>query len=134
MALLTNTTVIVAEDERAVRMLVRVVLEGAGARVVEAADGAAALRLVELHPDAAVLCTDFGMPIMDGEELARASRALRPDLGVVACSALDLAVASPHLHATADRVVRKPFVPSDLVRAVHAAACHRATRTPAAAS
>src|SRR5688572_29106406 len=52
---LHDITVLVAEDERPVRMLVRVVLESAGARVLEAEQGAIALRLLDLHPEVDVL-------------------------------------------------------------------------------
>jgi CheY-like chemotaxis protein len=127
---LSNMTVLVAEDERPVRMLLRVVLEAAGARVIEAEHGGVALRLLELHPDVDVLCTDVNMPNVNGEELVAAARIARPDLPVVACSAMDLDASYPVLATHVDAVVRKPFVPSDLVRAID---CSIARHAPAAA-
>lgn len=115
---LPSLTILVAEDERPVRMLVRVVLEAAGARVLEAENGAAALRLLDLHPEVGAICTDVNMPVMDGAALVAAVRSRRPELPIVACSALRLDETHPQLAASVDAVVRKPFVPSDLVRAV----------------
>jgi CheY-like chemotaxis protein len=122
---LHDITVLVAEDERPVRMLLRVVLESAGARVLEAEHGECALRLHELHPDIDVLCTDANMPIMDGDELVTTLRSRRPSLPVVACSAMDLDTSHPNLAIQADAVVQKPFVPSDLVRAICVALARR---------
>lgn len=115
---LHDITVLVAEDERPVRMLVRVVLESAGARVLEAEHGGVALRLLDLHPDIDVLCTDINMPHMDGIELATRVRDDRPDLPIVSCSAMDIMSSFPTLAALVDASIQKPFVPSDLVRAI----------------
>lgn len=118
---LSDITVVVAEDERPVRMLLRVVLEAAGARVIEAEHGGVALRLLELHPHAEVLCTDINMPHVDGVALAAEARSLRPDLTIVACSAMDVEQSFPQLAGRIDAVVQKPFVPSELVRAIERA-------------
>jgi CheY-like chemotaxis protein len=125
---LANITILVAEDERPVRMLLRVVLEAAGARVLEAEHGGVALRLLELHPDVDVLCTDVNMPHMDGEALVTSARGVRPSLPVVACSAMDLDSSYPRLAMAVDSVIQKPFVPSELVRAIDAAMARRAER------
>jgi two-component system cell cycle sensor histidine kinase/response regulator CckA len=129
---LQSITVLVAEDERPVRMLLRVVLEAAGARVLEAEQGEVALRLLALHPEISVLCTDVNMPIMDGATLVARARATRPDLPVVACSAMDLDASYPDLGRRVDAVVRKPFVPSDLVRAIDTAMSRRPAQAAAA--
>lgn len=118
MQMLDDITVLIAEDERSVRMLVRIVLEAAGARVVDAEHGHRALQLLELHPDVDVLVTDLNMPEMDGAALIEASRKLRPQLPVVTCSAMDLDDEYPTVRESSDAVVQKPFVPADLVRAV----------------
>jgi CheY-like chemotaxis protein len=115
---LHDITILVAEDERPVRMLVRVVLESAGARVIEAENGAVALRLLDLHPEVDVLCTDVNMPLLDGAGLTLEARDRRPQLPVVACTAMDLDASYPELARTVDGVVQKPFVPSELVRAI----------------
>ena len=118
MQVLHDITILVAEDERPVRMLLRVVLEAAGARVIEAEHGGVALRLLDLHPDVDLLLTDVNMPTLDGEALVAAARTTRPELPVVACTAMDLDESYPLLGRAADAVVTKPFIPSDLVRAI----------------
>lgn len=118
MKMLTDTTILVAEDERPVRMLLRVVLEAAGARVIEAENGEVAMRLLDLHPDVDLLCTDVNMPVLDGAELVRIARIRRPDLPVVTCSAIDLHSTYPDLLHRTDAVVRKPFVPSELIQTI----------------
>ena len=131
---LAEITVLVAEDERPLRMLMRVVLEAAGARVIEAEHGAVALRMLQLHPEIDVLCTDVNMPILDGAALCTLIRADRPRLPVVACSALDVTESHPQLAAHASAIVQKPFVPSELVRAIRVAALAGQTAMHAAAS
>lgn len=118
---LNDITLLIAEDERPVRMLLRVVLEAAGARVIAAEDGLRALRLLALHPEVDVVCTDLNMPNMSGDELARAIRAQSPGLPIVVCSASDLTSSAPGLTGIVDGVVRKPFVPGDLVQAIRTA-------------
>jgi CheY-like chemotaxis protein len=115
---LDNTCVLVAEDERSVRMLLRVVFEAAGAQVLEAEDGQQALRLYDLHPDIDALCTDVNMPNLDGPGLVAALRAREPNLPIVACTALDLRGHASPLRALVDGHVQKPFSPADVVRAI----------------
>ena len=67
--------VLVVDDDAAIRRVVRTVLEADGFEVVEAADGQAALMLLDSimgrGPDAVVL--DVMMPGIDGIEVCRAS-------------------------------------------------------------
>jgi CheY-like chemotaxis protein len=66
--------VLVVDDEPDLRFVLRRLFERAGHEVVEAGDGAAALRSVEeSRPDLVV--TDIMMPVMDGAELIRRLRA-----------------------------------------------------------
>ena len=67
-------TLLIADDDEATRLLVRTVLEHAGHRVVEAADGAEALAAIALkRPDLVLL--DLSMPAIGGPELMRTLRA-----------------------------------------------------------
>jgi two-component system cell cycle sensor histidine kinase/response regulator CckA len=77
-------TVLLAEDEEAVRMLAFEFLTAAGYRVYVAADGERALQIAEsLKEPIHMLVTDVVMPKMRGPELAKRLRATRPDLKVV---------------------------------------------------
>jgi PAS domain S-box-containing protein len=78
-------SVLVVDDEATVRMLVVEVLHEAGHRVMEAADGASAMQIVQqrgLHLD--LLITDVGLPGgMNGRQVADAARAARPAMKVL---------------------------------------------------
>ena len=84
-------TVLVVDDEEDIRQLVRVVLEGAGLRVVdEAADGAEALLTFErLHPPPVptVIVLDNRMPGMSGLEVAERLLQQMPNQRIVLFSA-----------------------------------------------
>ena len=77
-------TILVAEDEDAVRRLVKRMLEKAGYRVLEARTGNDALALVEQQrEDIDLIITDVVMPGMSGPALAERARELRPGLRVL---------------------------------------------------
>jgi signal transduction histidine kinase/CheY-like chemotaxis protein len=77
-------TILVVEDEDAVRYLACRVLRGNGYRVLEAADPAAALRIVQAEAQPIdLLVTDIVMPGMSGPVLAERLVAARPDLKVL---------------------------------------------------
>jgi CheY-like chemotaxis protein len=75
-------TILVADDDPAVRELVSTLLQYRGYRVLRAADGAAGLEYLR-HRPVDMLITDLDMPILDGRELAGRARATRPDLPVL---------------------------------------------------
>jgi PAS domain S-box-containing protein len=77
-------TVLLAEDDDAVRRIASAALQRAGHRVIEAPDGAAALRAAEVVGERIdVLVTDVVMPGSSGPALAAALRARRPALPVL---------------------------------------------------
>ena len=76
-------TVLVVEDEAAVRGLMVEVLEGMGLHALQAEDGLQGLRLVEQAGRIDLLVTDVGLPGLNGRQLAEMARARRPDLPVL---------------------------------------------------
>ncbi len=70
-------TILIADDSRTVRDMVRATLEADHHTVVEAADGREALTAAETQP-ADLVITDVNMPVMDGLALVRALRASPP--------------------------------------------------------
>jgi CheY-like chemotaxis protein len=75
-------TILVVDDEAAVRALIGRALGELGYRVREAAGGREALRLIaEERPELVIL--DYVMPGMDGAETAREILTLEPDLPIV---------------------------------------------------
>ena len=77
-------TVLLAEDDRAVRRLVVSELTRRGFTVIEAEDGAAALETFRREKDRVdVLVTDVVMPRMNGADLAKAADSIRPGLKIL---------------------------------------------------
>jgi two-component system chemotaxis response regulator CheY len=72
-----SARILVVEDSRSIRRLIRAALEADGYEVMERGDGEAGLAaLQEAPPD--LVITDVYMPGMDGLSLVRSIRALRP--------------------------------------------------------
>jgi PAS domain S-box-containing protein len=107
---LHGETVLVVEDEDAVRALVVDVLEELGYRAIEAADGAAGLRIAQSDARIDLLVTDVGLPGMNGRDLATKVREVRPDLGVLFITgyAENAAIAGGFLDPGM-RMITKPF-------------------------
>jgi signal transduction histidine kinase/CheY-like chemotaxis protein len=78
-----GTWVLVVEDEAAVREFASNALRDLGYCTREAADGSAALELLQAHPEIELLLTDVVMPGMSGRQLGEQALALRPDLKVL---------------------------------------------------
>lgn len=115
--------ILVVEDERPVRMLLRVVLESAGATVVEAENGQQALRLLEVEGLFDLLVSDMNMPELDGAGLVTAIRGRWGNsMPVLMCSAMDVIAQSPELGQLVQGVISKPFSPPALVSAAASAA------------
>ncbi len=111
----TSGTVLLAEDEEAVRTLNGRVLEARGYRVLSAANAAEALALAERHgrpPD--ILVTDVVMPGASGRELARRMRERHPGLKVLFVSGY----ADETPPDASSSFLQKPFTPEGLVQRV----------------
>jgi CheY-like chemotaxis protein len=111
----TRETILLVEDEPAVRQLFAVALTRAGYRVYEARNGQEALKVFDQYGDAIdLLLTDMRMPFVGGAELARRLRARRPDLKLICISgypgSLEPDVATDFL--------AKPFSRDEMLRKV----------------
>ena len=111
---LATETLLLVEDEPAVRRLTRRMLEGRGYRVIEASAGAEALATARGHSGPIhVLLTDVIMPGMGGRELAARLANERPETRVVYMSGYpDDAVLRQDLGRVA--FVQKPFTSDSL--------------------
>jgi two-component system NtrC family sensor kinase len=102
-------TILVVDDERDMRLLLRYQLEQEGYHVVEASDGKVALRVLrESQPG--VIITDVRMPFMSGLELLREVKQLLPVTEViVATGYAEVETAIECMRAGAFDLIRKPF-------------------------
>ncbi|MBI4545823.1 MAG: PAS domain S-box protein [Gemmatimonadetes bacterium] len=116
-------TVLLVEDEDAVRSLARRVLERRGYTILEARTGAQALDLARQYNGAIhLLLTDIMLPQMSGHELAGQVAEVRPGLKTLYMSGYGTvdATALPVIEAGRD-FVEKPFTPATLARKVREA-------------
>lgn len=112
--------VLVAEDDANIRAGLQELLEREGYDVLAAADGGEALdALTNGHPDFALL--DIMMPKVDGYEVCRRIRAVRPELPVIFISAkneeIDRVVG---LELGADDFISKPFGTREVIARIRA--------------
>jgi CheY-like chemotaxis protein len=114
------TTVLVVDDDAAIRQAVRRMLSAEGYQVIEAANGREAIAEVERIGDQiGILVTDVMMPEMSGRELARAARERLPDVGVLLTSGYDDARGTgPDIAEQGFAFLAKPFRAVSLLDAV----------------
>jgi PAS domain S-box-containing protein len=104
-------TVLVIDDEEPIRMLIADVLEEAGYRILQAADGVAGLKILQSEARIDLLITDVGLPGgFNGRQVADAARQTRPDLKVLFVTgyAENAVVGNGHLDPGM-QVITKPF-------------------------
>jgi signal transduction histidine kinase/ActR/RegA family two-component response regulator len=115
-------TVLLAEDEESLRLLMREFLETLGYTVLEAGGGSEAIRLAEQHDGPiALLMTDVVMPGMSGRALAEEVAAKRPDIKVLYVSGYTDSAIVQHGVLEADMMfLQKPFTLEALARRLEA--------------
>jgi two-component system, cell cycle sensor histidine kinase and response regulator CckA len=107
-------TVLLVEDEEAVRQLVRRILEARGYKVLLARHGGEALELIhETDVTIDLLLTDAVMPVLSGPELLRRAIALRPTMKLAIMSGY-----TDRPAVTGVPFIGKPFTPAELDRRV----------------
>ncbi|MBI3392152.1 MAG: response regulator [Nitrospirae bacterium] len=117
---MVQARILIVDDSPAMRRSVAETVERFGAATVEAGDALDALRRFKADPKAFDLVTcDIEMPGMNGLELLRVVRELRPDqLVLMVTGQGDLSTALKAIHLGAYDYVMKPFDPADLDAAV----------------
>ena len=117
--------ILIVDDDTAVQITIRLILERAGHQVTVAGDGRKGLALFEAG-EFDLLFLDIFMPGMDGLETMRHIRALRPAVPIIVISGRSL---TPEAHAEPDFLkmatklgavasLQKPFRPAALLAAV----------------
>lgn len=114
----TRPRILLVDDSPEMRELTGLLLTESGFEVECANGGAAALALLEQHPENYdIIITDFAMPLVSGTELVRLARNIRPNWPCIIVTgyadATSLGTRPPDVP-----VVYKPFEPSDLMEVV----------------
>jgi PAS domain S-box-containing protein len=117
-----SETVLVVEDEEAVRILIRRILESSGYRVLEARHGAEALVICDEHKEPIhLLMTDVIMPEMSGMQLVKRVAAQRPEMKILFMSGYaDNAILHHGVLEPGTNFLQKPFAPNFVLRKVRA--------------
>ncbi len=116
--------VLVIDDERAIRKLLRMGLTAQGYEILEAPDGKTSLELLAQKPDLIIL--DLGLPDIQGLDLLRMIRKLDESVPIVILSSRGDEVGKVEaLDLGADDYVTKPFGMDELLALMRTALRHQ---------
>jgi len=117
-----NQLILVVEDEDAIRLVARNILERFGYRVLLAENGVQAVSLYSFHrEDIALVITDLAMPLMDGPTTILALRSLAPAVKIIASSGVGTQAAPEAAWAVGVGVphfIAKPYTAEALLKLV----------------
>ncbi|WP_088345736.1 MULTISPECIES: response regulator transcription factor [Rhodomicrobium] len=120
----TPIRVLVVDDEPPIRKLLQVGLGTQGYQILDAADGAAALAMMDARPDLILL--DLGLPDMAGLDLLQRMRAKAKHVPILILSSRgDEKAKIEALDLGADDYVTKPFSMNELFARIRAALRHQ---------
>ena len=113
---MARSRVLVVEDEELIRLILAEVLVDEGYQVVEASTGDEAVGLIDGSDRFHAVVTDIHMPgERDGLAVGRHARRRHPDIPVVYCTGRPDALADAGPLGPRDTLVRKPYVPSQII-------------------
>jgi CheY-like chemotaxis protein len=107
-------SILIVDDEPAVRALAARILRDAGHDVIEAASGDEALAAIADHPELDLLLTDILMRGMSGSELAERLCTERPGLRVLFMSGYPPKQVGIDPTRSGHGFIEKPFAPAEL--------------------
>jgi signal transduction histidine kinase/CheY-like chemotaxis protein len=109
---LEGAMILLVDDDAAVREVTCAILRELGYLVVEAGSGASALELLAQRPSVDLMLVDFAMPGMNGAEVARLARAVRPTLPILFVTGYADRAALVDINDT--QIIGKPFANDEL--------------------
>jgi CheY-like chemotaxis protein len=119
--------ILVADDELAIREIIKVTLENHNYRVLAATDGAEAVAALAQHKDhVAVVIMDMAMPVMDGPAAMRALRTISPNIPMLAISGrVEYSQTLEDKPEAPVKFLAKPFTTEQLLQVLHAILKHK---------
>jgi two-component system, cell cycle sensor histidine kinase and response regulator CckA len=118
-----SETILLVEDEAAVRTLAAKVLERAGYRVLLASDGLEAQRIFADHPASiALIVMDVVMPRMGGREAYGKISEIQPNVPIIFCSGYsEGALHGGFVIPQTMQLIEKPYAPDELLSKIRTA-------------
>jgi PAS domain S-box-containing protein len=114
-----SETILVVEDEPAVLEVARKALADYGYNVLEATNGAEAMRVSDGHDGTIdLLVTDIVMPAVDGPDLARRISTTRPQTRILFVSGYSSELSNPDASRIEGEFLAKPYTPRELATVV----------------
>jgi len=115
----TGANILIVDDEETIRSLFKKTLEGLGHKVVTAETGPRGLELLKQR-DFAMVFLDLKMPDMDGAELFRQIKTIRPRIPIIIITGYpDSDIMGRALAQAPFGLMNKPFDESDIITAVN---------------
>lgn len=112
-------TILVVDDDRALRTTAAMMLECRGFKTVTASNGLEALHQMKRNPQIDAVLLDLLMPMMDGEEAFRQLRNFWPTIPVILTSGFDVSDIRQNFGSSSpDGFVQKPFTFAKLTDAL----------------
>lgn len=130
---MSGLNILVIDDESAMRDLLRRLLEREGHSVVVANDGLEGIstfkRALSQDKPFDLVITDFGMPQMNGGQVAKAIKSLSPSTPVILISGWDSRSSiDAEILAFVDWILDKPTTKRDLQNALKKVTVHKSTQ------
>jgi two-component system, cell cycle sensor histidine kinase and response regulator CckA len=117
-----KSTVLVIEDEDALRQAVSRVLRNKGFSVIEARDGSAALDIVRVEENhIEIVLLDMSFPGSPAREIFEVVQRIRPETNVIVTSAFNKDSVEKTLRSRVERFIRKPYMLNELIKLVQQA-------------
>jgi CheY-like chemotaxis protein len=112
-------TILVIDDDAAMRMILGMTLRGFGYLALTAGDGEEALQLARDYPQIRIILLDVVMPGLSGNNLVKQLKVNLPNSLIVFCSGHPAAVMSRFdIDLTSAHFLQKPCAPLELERKI----------------
>jgi PAS domain S-box-containing protein len=113
--------ILIADDELAIREIIKITLENHNYRVITTTDGAEAVATLAQHrSEVALVILDMAMPVMDGPAAMRALRTIRPDMPMIAISGrVEYSQTIEDKPEAPVKFLAKPFTTEQLLHVLH---------------
>lgn len=114
-----NERILVVDDEASIVTMQQKQLERLGYKVTGAANGVEALEAFQATPDAfALIITDMTMPKMNGDELARRIKAIRPSVPIILCTGYSEKIKHHRDKMIIDSFLTKPVDTAEMAKTI----------------